>query len=534
MAFTVRIKRTGEGITKENLPSTPLDLAELGFITEDKKLAVGDGTANYFAIMDQERGVAGGIAELGDDSIIKSEQLPAFLTGNPVTNVIFVSPKGTDGESADGAIARPYKTLAYVLDTVWSSTAPTEATTIQLMPGTYGTHGETLNLPNNVNLVGFNSTPDNTHIASNVVFNKGGNVVFGLTFEREVTNASGGSDFKQHSDYADEGTPSITVSNGFCIFTGGELKAATGNPLMDIAGGTVVLSEVSVEGNFTTGSLITSQENSTVQINASQIVNDDITNPVVTLNGTGVLTNVMGMGTLELNSGTYQVGSLFGFTLTGTGTMNYSSTDLIKNDSNVTGVTLTDALNHVKTEALDAVNELSGQYAAPVQNITALKALTGDDLVDKQLRLVEGDDIEAGEGFIWRYDANADQTNFNDADNGVEFPTNEGDTGVWFKVQAATQRHDSLIDMNTEEFSHVTADELSKLQNLSISLSGDITGNATFSADGSASVTNMTVNHELGALTNVELSSATDGEVLQYDGTNWKNSGLIDAGTWEE
>jgi len=134
-------------------------------------------------------------------------------------------------------------------------------------------------------------------------------------------------------------------------------------------------------------------------------------------------------------------------------------------------------------------------------------------------------------GSVWRYDEQAVEADHTEGD-GVRYASNITNTGVWFKVQAATQTHNNLIGLNDGDMKHLTATEYGKLQNLNIALTGEATGNGTFDADGNVSIS-VDVQHSLGDSTDVVLSGSADGEVLQYDGTQWVNSGTIDAGTWE-
>lgn len=83
-----------------------------------------------------------------------------------------------------------------------------------------------------------------------------------------------------------------------------------------------------------------------------------------------------------------------------------------------------------------AVNDVSGHYGAPVQDVAELTALDGVQLNDKMLRLVE--DI----GAIYRYDA---QSVIAADGDGVVLPV--GNVGRWIKVSAAIQNHELLTGL---------------------------------------------------------------------------------------
>lgn len=102
-----------------------------------------------------------------------------------------------------------------------------------------------------------------------------------------------------------------------------------------------------------------------------------------------------------------------------------------------------------------AVSNLSGKYAAPVQNLTDLTALAIVALEDKQIRLVEDS------GAIYRYDVQSVVAV--DAD-GVVAPDaiTPPAAGRWIKVQAATQNHNMLNGLQggaANDFLHLTTAE---------------------------------------------------------------------------
>jgi hypothetical protein len=86
----------------------------------------------------------------------------------------------------------------------------------------------------------------------------------------------------------------------------------------------------------------------------------------------------------------------------------------------------------------NSIGIMAGEYAAPVQAIADLTAIAIATLQDKQMRLVED------EGAIFRFDAQS--TIATDGTDVVE-PADAGAAGRWIKVQAATQSHESLKNL---------------------------------------------------------------------------------------
>lgn len=100
-----------------------------------------------------------------------------------------------------------------------------------------------------------------------------------------------------------------------------------------------------------------------------------------------------------------------------------------------------------------AVDQISGEYAPPVQALTDLAALNPATLSDKQMRLVED------AGAIFRFDVQS-----NAVANGVDviMPTSNPATGRWIKIQAATQNHNALNGLQggaTGDYIHLTTAE---------------------------------------------------------------------------
>jgi len=99
------------------------------------------------------------------------------------------------------------------------------------------------------------------------------------------------------------------------------------------------------------------------------------------------------------------------------------------------------------------VDAVSGSYAAPVQTLADLSAILPAAREDKQIRLVEN------AGALFRYDDQSTDT----ADGvGVIIPDDTPATGRWIKVQAATQNHNTLTNLQggaSNDYLHLTTAE---------------------------------------------------------------------------
>lgn len=102
-----------------------------------------------------------------------------------------------------------------------------------------------------------------------------------------------------------------------------------------------------------------------------------------------------------------------------------------------------------------AVGLISGKYAPPVADITALSALVSTTLEDRQMRLVESP------GAIFRYDEQS-----TDTPDGVGVVIPDDITapapGRWIKIQTATQNHNSLTGLQggaANDYLHLTTTE---------------------------------------------------------------------------
>ncbi len=102
-----------------------------------------------------------------------------------------------------------------------------------------------------------------------------------------------------------------------------------------------------------------------------------------------------------------------------------------------------------------ATNALSGEYGPPMADIISLENVDATSIPDKQIRLVES------VGAIFRYDSSSSAP----ADDvGVLQPIAGG--GRWFKVQAATQDHEALVNLHgggTGDHQHLTTAEKANL-----------------------------------------------------------------------
>ena len=130
------------------------------------------------------------------------------------------------------------------------------------------------------------------------------------------------------------------------------------------------------------------------------------------------------------------------------GVKTFSSSPVIPTPSNST-----DAANKSYVDTLAA--SISGNYGAPVQDATALRAVGMSQRVDKQIRLVED------KGAIYRWDSTGTGT---DDGDGTITP-NDG-IGRWFKVSAATQSHNGLAGLQggtTNDYQHLTTAQVGTL-----------------------------------------------------------------------
>jgi hypothetical protein len=127
----------------------------------------------------------------------------------------------------------------------------------------------------------------------------------------------------------------------------------------------------------------------------------------------------------------------------------------------------------------NAVSTMGGQVEAPVQDITALRALNGVTEVDKRLRLVE--DANA----IYRYD-----TAGTGADDGsgtiVPHDITPPDPGRWFKTSSTAQNHEALTGLlggATNDHNHLTTAQVSALHARSHDIASSSDHNASASGD---------------------------------------------------
>lgn len=112
------------------------------------------------------------------------------------------------------------------------------------------------------------------------------------------------------------------------------------------------------------------------------------------------------------------------------------------------------------TSYVDAGDQLlSGRVGAPVQDFAALRAVGSADRIDKQVRLVED------AGAQYRFDSAGTGA---DDGAGTIRPTDVAapDPGRWFKSQAATQDHESLIGLlggGVADHQHLTTAQVALL-----------------------------------------------------------------------
>lgn len=299
------------------------------------------------------------------------------LRGNPINNVLFISSaKGVDASDTDGSAIEPYQSIDYVLNTVFSGSNPLEKTLLVLYPGEYGVLGNSIVLPSNIYLTAFDSNMGNTIVNYDITFNADGNSVKGIRFNGTVTtNAGLGIDlcelkgrfianadaqlfnttFAQSASYANDNEAAIVVTNGYVMFTNGEFLVQNGNPVLSATGGIVAFVDVNIEGHYN-GPLITSS--TTTQLSTVQMTNNSVDGSakLLEISGGGALSMIIGDGkTITLNTDLYMVDTIFNAVINGTSSLLFKSSNQIANDSDVTGSTLTDALNSLQSQ-IDALN----------------------------------------------------------------------------------------------------------------------------------------------------------------------------------
>lgn len=146
----------------------------------------------------------------------------------------------------------------------------------------------------------------------------------------------------------------------------------------------------------------------------------------------------------------------------------------------------------------NAVNAVSGKYAAPVQSFAALNALTAYE--DKQIRLVED------AGALFRFDAQATDTN--DGVN-VLSPTdlvNPTDPGRWIKTQSATQSHNLLTNLQgggANDYLHLTTAEKNSYDSHIVDNSLHLTSGQNSWLD-AINVSSTEVNYLLGVTSSIQ------------------------------
>lgn len=161
--------------------------------------------------------------------------------------------------------------------------------------------------------------------------------------------------------------------------------------------------------------------------------------------------------------------------------------------------------NYVDT----AVSSLSGNFAASVQTVVQLRAITAVNRADHQIRLVDD------KGSLYRFAS--DGTGADDGDatiipDDITFPA----PGRWFKTSATTQNHESLTGLlggGANDHQHLTTAQLNKLTG--IETGADVTANhapqAHAASHKSAGGDSIKLD-ELAAPTDVTTLNATTGQ----------------------
>ncbi len=204
------------------------------------------------------------------------------------------------------------------------------------------------------------------------------------------------------------------------------------------------------------------------------------------------------------------------------------------------------------------INNLGGEYAAPVANLTDLKALViATDLADKQIRLVEG------EGAIYRFDL---QSLAAVASPGVVAPDEIAPEdlattpGRWIMTASATQSHEQLsnlqggaandhLHLTTTEKSaydshigdatlHISSDQNTWLDAITVTSGevnylADLTGNIQDQLDGKqASLEFTPVNIDGDTMTGLLILSGDPSNVLGAVTKQYVDGYTVDCGTF--
>jgi hypothetical protein len=277
------------------------------------------------------------------------------------TKVIQVDGNRSDTYTADGSNFKPFKTIGA------ATSIATAGSIIKVVPGTYT---EDVVLPlsvsfeglgsNNVIIVGNFSTTGSGNISiKNITFSGSGKTVtFGCPVSiidsysySAVTTSAVVQAYNFHITPA-TGVVPLTVSSGkyqgimATIASTGDVGAIVVN------GGTLILNTIQVSGSSASATMLTST--------AGQVV---LLNSYVLNMGGGAAANIANGATTSPNmlNGVFAVGnfatgtaytSIEGLNITGTlsgSNLIYRSSGMVKNDSTITGATVSDALNTLGT-----------------------------------------------------------------------------------------------------------------------------------------------------------------------------------------
>ncbi|MFW6242544.1 MAG: DUF1565 domain-containing protein [bacterium] len=285
---------------------------------------------------------------------------------NP-TNTIYVDSNRSDTYTENGSISKPYKTLTVALNNV------SEGDILLVSRGIYD---EDIIVPNGVSII--NPSLNQVRINGNVVFNGTGNpmkvqgVVFGGTGNTVTFNGT----VVVLDSYST--SPVVIGSGGHFTSFNFNIRmnevndvAFTSNTTLDVLifGGTI-------ESSGIVSSLI--QNAGSLRLNTCEVLSDNLSYPAMEVTGgtsaiiSSKLVNSSGGPSLDLSqsdgdqqspnmlSGVYSVGDIICSTKTTvvngiefmmgdiSGTdLQYMSSNYIKNDSNISGDTISDALNNL-------------------------------------------------------------------------------------------------------------------------------------------------------------------------------------------
>ena len=159
------------------------------------------------------------------------------------------------------------------------------------------------------------------------------------------------------------------------------------------------------------------------------------------------------------------------------------------------------------------IASISGKYAAPIQTLADLSAITAVNREDKQMRLVED------AGAIFRFDVQSTDT----ADGtGIIMPDDTPVSGRWVKVQAATQNHENLFGLQggaAGDHQHLTTAEKTTINAHLTDLDVHLTSAQNAWLDG-ITATATEVNYLVGVTSGIQAQLDSKQASLGYTAVN--------------